>query len=156
MASALALQCSPSFFLGGLFSQLLKLRFTAMVTYSSFVFPQFTSFHSVFQSFHGLMNSINWPASTVWVFIAQLGEHCSANAEATGSNPVEAPKIISFVFPQFTSFHSKQKRLSFLLFKVQRVSFRFTSYYRGLVGAICLGAQHLKSIETRQSLQLEK
>ena len=27
------------------------------------------------------------------VFIAQLGEHCSANAEATGSNPVEAPKI---------------------------------------------------------------
>ena len=41
---------------------------------------------------HGLMNSINWPASTIWVFIAQLGEHCSANAEATGSNPVEAPK----------------------------------------------------------------
>ena len=48
----------------------------------------FLSFHS----FHGLMNSINWPASSVWVFIAQLGEHCSANAEATGSNPVEAPK----------------------------------------------------------------
>ena len=59
----------------------------------SFVFPQFKSFHSVFHSFHGLMNSINWPASSVWVFIAQLGEHCSANAEATGSNPVEAPKI---------------------------------------------------------------
>ena len=58
----------------------------------SFVFPQFTSFHSVFHSFHGLMNSINWPASSIWVFIAQLGEHCSANAEATGSNPVEAPK----------------------------------------------------------------
>ena len=38
------------------------------------------------------MNSINWPASSVWVFIAQLREHCSANAEATGSNPVEAPK----------------------------------------------------------------
>ena len=49
--------------------------------------------YSVFHSFHGLMNSINWPASSVWVFIAQLGEHCSANAEATGSNPVEAPKI---------------------------------------------------------------
>ena len=59
----------------------------------SFVFPQFTSLHSVLHSFHGLMNSINWPASSVWVFIAQLGEHCSANAEATGSNPVEAPKI---------------------------------------------------------------
>ena len=38
------------------------------------------------------MNSINWPASSIWVFKAQLGEHCSANAEATGSNPVEAPK----------------------------------------------------------------
>ena len=38
------------------------------------------------------MNSINWPASIVWVFIAQLGEHCSVNAEATGSNPIEAPK----------------------------------------------------------------
>ena len=36
---------------------------------------------------------LNWPASSVRVFIAQLGEHCSANAEATGSNPVEAPKI---------------------------------------------------------------
>ena len=56
----------------------------------SFVFPQ-SSFHSVFHSFHGL-KSINWPASSIWVFIAQLGEHCSANAEATGSNPVEAPK----------------------------------------------------------------
>ena len=59
----------------------------------SFVFPQFTSLHSVLHSFHGLMNSINWPAFSVWVFIAQLREHCSVNAEATGSNPVEAPKI---------------------------------------------------------------
>ena len=32
------------------------------------------------------------PAPNLWVFIAQLVEHCSANAEATGSNPVEAPK----------------------------------------------------------------
>ena len=30
-----------------------------------------------------LMNSINWPAPSVWVFIAQLVEHCGANAEAT-------------------------------------------------------------------------
>ena len=36
-----------------------------------------------------LLQPINWPASSIWVFIAQLGEHCSANAEATGSNPVE-------------------------------------------------------------------
>ena len=46
--------------------------------------------HSFF--FHGLMNSISWPASSVWVFIAQLVEHCSANAEATGSNPFEGPE----------------------------------------------------------------
>ena len=45
-----------------------------------------------FIPFTGMMNSINWPASNVWVFIAQLVEHCSANKEATGSNSVEAPK----------------------------------------------------------------
>ena len=69
------------------------------------------------------MNSINWPAPNIWVFIAQLVEHCSANAEAMGSNPVEALNFffglkfaiaklrsncdgqifISFVFPQFIS-----------------------------------------------------
>ena len=47
----------------------------------------------------------------MWVFVAQPVEHCSANAEAMGSNPAEALKIffngddcilISFVFPQFT------------------------------------------------------
>ena len=38
------------------------------------------------------MNLINWRVSSVWVVIAQLVEHCSANAEATGSNPVEVPK----------------------------------------------------------------
>ena len=59
----------------------------------------------------GLMNLINWPASSIWVFIAQLVEHCSANAEATGSNPVEALKnFFSGYFRQFTamvthSFH---------------------------------------------------
>ena len=41
-----------------------------------------------FISFTGTMKSINWPAPNVWVFIAQLMEHCSANAEAMGSNPV--------------------------------------------------------------------
>ena len=46
----------------------------------------------MFHFFHGLMNSINWPASSICVSIAQLGEHCSANPEATGSNPVEAPE----------------------------------------------------------------
>ena len=55
------------------------------------------SFHSASHSFHGLMNSINWTASSVWVFIAQLAEHCSENAEATGSNPIEAS---NFFFSQ--------------------------------------------------------
>ena len=37
------------------------------------------------------MNSTNWPAPNAWFFIAQLVEHCSDNAEAMGSNPLEAP-----------------------------------------------------------------
>ena len=45
-----------------------------------------------FIPFTGTMNSTNWPAPNVWVFIAQLVEHCSANAEVMGSNPVEASK----------------------------------------------------------------
>ena len=36
------------------------------------------------------MNFTNWPAPNMWVFIAQLVDHCSANAEAMGLNPVEA------------------------------------------------------------------
>ena len=73
--------------------QLLKLRFNCDgYIFISFVFPQFSSFHSVFHFFYGLMNSINWSASSVWVFIAQFLEHCSANAETTGSNSVEAPR----------------------------------------------------------------
>ena len=42
------------------------------------------------------MNSINWPALLVWVFLVRLVEHCSANAEATGLNPVEGPKTFFF------------------------------------------------------------
>ena len=77
-------------------SQLLKLRYNGDgQILISFVFPQFTIhyFHFMFHSFHGLVNSINWPALHVWVFIAQLVEHCSANVEATSSNLVQAPKI---------------------------------------------------------------
>ena len=36
------------------------------------------------------MNSTNWPVPHVWVFIAQLVEHCSANTEAMGSNPLKS------------------------------------------------------------------
>ena len=39
------------------------------------------------------MNLINWSTPNIWVFIAQLVEHCSANAEAMGSNLVEALKL---------------------------------------------------------------
>ena len=35
------------------------------------------------------MNLIKWSAPK-WAFIAQFVEHCRANAEAMGSNPVEA------------------------------------------------------------------
>ena len=42
------------------------------------------------------MNSINWAAPSVWIFIAQLVEHCSTNAEAMGSNHIEAPKNFFF------------------------------------------------------------
>ena len=64
----------------------------------SFVSPQFISslFYVSFLS-RVKMNSINWPAPNIWVFIAQLVEHCSANAEAMGSNPVEALNF-SFFF----------------------------------------------------------
>ena len=41
------------------------------------------------------MNSTNWTAPNVWVFISQRVEHCSANAQLMGSNPVEVPKIFS-------------------------------------------------------------
>ena len=39
------------------------------------------------------MNSINCSSPNIWVFIAQLVEHGSANAEAMGSNLVETLKI---------------------------------------------------------------
>lgn len=53
----------------------------------------FTVFPQGFSLSRVEMNSINWSAPNIWVFIAHLVEHCSANAEATGSNPVEALKI---------------------------------------------------------------
>ena len=41
---------------------------------------------------------INWPAPNIWVFIAQLVEHCSANAEAMGPNSVEALNFLGLKF----------------------------------------------------------
>ena len=72
-----------------------------------------SSFHLYFRSSHHpysiflsrvKMNSINWPAPNIWVFIAQLVEHCSANAEAMGSNPVEALKFFFFGHKNFLKF----------------------------------------------------
>ena len=39
------------------------------------------------------INSTNWPAPNVLVFIAPLVEHCRANAEVMGSNPAEVPNF---------------------------------------------------------------
>ena len=63
--------------------------------WSHLLFIRMSAVHIIFIyfiPFTGMMNSINWPAPNVWVFTAQLVEHCSANAEAMGSNPIEAPK----------------------------------------------------------------
>ena len=39
------------------------------------------------------MNSTCGPAHNVWVFLAQLVEHCNVDAEAVGLNPIKAPKF---------------------------------------------------------------
>ena len=44
------------------------------------------------------MNSTNWPAPDVWVFLDQMVEHCGANAEAMRSNPIEVPNFGGGVF----------------------------------------------------------
>ena len=38
---------------------------------------------------HANFHCLNWSAANIWIFITQLVEHCSANAGAIGSNPVE-------------------------------------------------------------------
>ena len=70
-------------------SQFKQLRNSPKKSFSGL---QRDSFHSVFHSFHGLMNSIYWPALSVWVFIAQAGRALQRYTEATGSNPIEALK----------------------------------------------------------------
>ena len=42
------------------------------------------------------MNSTNWPAPDVSVFIGQTVEHCSVNAGAMRSNPIEVPNFFFF------------------------------------------------------------
>ena len=58
-------------------------------------FQQFTSFSFYVSLLSRVkMNSINWSLLKAWVSIAQLVEYFSANAEATGSSPIEASKKI--------------------------------------------------------------
>ena len=92
------------------------------------------------------MNSINCPASSVWVFIAQLGEHCSANAEATGSNPVEAPKIFfSGYFRNCLNCDSlrwSHTHFTFLLWRTFLVFFSF--YHKWSQYGVCHILFHFK------------
>ena len=73
---------------------------TVMIISSfKFVFSQFTS-SSFYVSFllWVKINSTNLPAPNLWVFITQLIEHCSTNAEARGLNPVEVPNYYYYFF----------------------------------------------------------
>ena len=109
MASALALQCYEDPMLGALVNEFIELVFTcdgsefffrskiySILNYKyncdndvsiSSVFLQFksVSFHVSFLS-RVKMNSINWSAPNIWIFIAQLVEHCSANEAILGSS----------------------------------------------------------------------
>ena len=69
-----------------------------MVTYSFHLYSR--SSHNLILCFIPFtvddLNKLACSQCMVWVFIAQLVEHGSANANATGSNPVEAPKNLFF------------------------------------------------------------
>ena len=44
------------------------------------------------------INSTNWPAPNIWVFIALTVQHCSAKAEAMRLSPVEVQKtFVGFI-----------------------------------------------------------
>ena len=86
------------------------------IHFISLYFRSSHHFHSMFNFFQGLMNSINWPALHVWVFIAQLVEHCSTKAEVTGPNPVEAAKTIFWAISQLFKLCRLQLRSSDLHF----------------------------------------
>ena len=67
------------------------------------------------------MNSIliNWPDLFICVFIAQLVEHCSGNAEATGSNeaPMENLFVLFFYFWSTSQLRSSKLRWSHFHFR---------------------------------------
>ena len=65
------------------------------------------------------VNWTNWPAPNVWVFTAEMVEHCSANAEALSSNPVEVQKIF------FSGLSAKILSPEKLFFKYEFCLFQF-------------------------------
>ena len=75
------------------------------------------------------MSSANWPALNVWVFVAQLVEHCSANVEATGSNPVEVPKSFSgqFAILLNCNYHCDDHTFIQILTFIYVISIKFLS-----------------------------
>ena len=93
------------------------------------------------------MNSINWPALHVWVFIAQLVENCSAKAEATGSNPFEVPKTFYQANSQLLkiAITTAMVTSSFHLFfrSSQFISFCVSLLSRGLMNIINWPDLHL-------------
>ena len=88
----------PKFF-SGLFA-IAELAITTAMIIPVFKLCIFCISHHLHVSFllRVKVNSTNWPSPSVWVFIAQLVEHCSANSEAMGLNPVEVPKFFSGLF----------------------------------------------------------
>ena len=78
MASALALHCSTS-----------RAKKIHMVAADQFIEFMFTYDMNETWNEFPVTNSLNWSAPNIRIFIAQLAEHCNANAEAMGSNPVE-------------------------------------------------------------------
>ena len=98
-------------------------------------------FHLYFRSSHHLyfiflsrvkINSINWPAPNIWVFIAQLVEHCSANAEAMGSNPVEALKFFSGLNLQLLKLRLQLRwsNLYFICISAVHIIFMLANWWR--------------------------
>ena len=81
-----------------------------------------------------MMNSTNWPPPNVWVLIAQLVEHCSANAEAMGSNPVEVPKffrvnlqLLKLQLPLRRSYLHLKRTLRYKEITCKRLNHNFVS-----------------------------
>ena len=65
------------------------LHYSCHFDYHTFIWIWISAVHIIFILFH----TTNWPAQNAWVFKAQLAEHCSANAKAMGSTPVEVPNF---------------------------------------------------------------